>query len=282
MTISQLKDHFFETLKEEFPGHELQSFFFILTEHFLNKSRLDIALEPELEISNEQQADFEKAILRLKEHEPVQYITGKTEFFGLEFKVDKNVLIPRPETEELINWILDDHKEAGKELEILDIGTGSGCIPICLAKELKYSQVSTIDVSSKALRLAKINADLHNVSVNFIQQDILEPSCLDKKYDIIVSNPPYVRELEKNKMHKNVLDFEPALALYVKDHDPLLFYEKISRLAEKSLAKTGTLYFEINQYLGKETKALVEKFGFEAELKKDIFGNYRMLKAIKT
>ncbi|HKJ48128.1 MAG TPA: peptide chain release factor N(5)-glutamine methyltransferase [Christiangramia sp.] len=281
MLISQLKVQFLERLKDEFPQTEIESFFYILTDHFLGRRRIDVALEPDLEISEGQMSKFEKALLRLHDHEPIQYITGKTEFYGLEFNVDKNVLIPRPETEELVEWIISDHKSSGKNLKILDIGTGSGCIPVSLAKNLPDSAVSSFDISNEAIAMAKKNAELNNAKVNFQNIDILSVDKLEEKFDIIVSNPPYVRELEKIDMHKNVLNFEPKLALYVEDSEPLLFYEKIAKLAVNSLEENGALYFEINQYLSEETKALVENFGFETELKKDIFGNFRMLKAIR-
>ncbi|WP_341481590.1 peptide chain release factor N(5)-glutamine methyltransferase [Christiangramia lutea] len=243
--------------------------------------RIDVAMNPEIEISESQLARFQKAILRLKDHEPVQYITGKSEFYGREFLVNKNVLIPRPETEELVDWIISDHKKANHKLRILDIGTGSGCIPVTLALELSGSKVTSIDISDEAIIQASRNAELNNSKVNFLKKDILAENSLDSEFDIIVSNPPYVRDLEKKEMQRNVLDFEPEAALYVRDENALIFYEKISSLAGTALKDKGVLYFEINQFLAEETKNLVENFGFEAELKKDIFGNYRMLKAVK-
>lgn len=281
MLVSQLKVQFQEKLKDEFPPTEIESFFYILVDHYLGRRRIDVALEPDMEVSEGQMAKFEKALLRLQDHEPIQYITGKTEFYGLEFYVDKNVLIPRPETEELVEWIISDHKNSNKELRILDIGTGSGCIPVSLAKNLPDSVVSSFDISTEAIAMAKKNADLNNTRVNFQNIDILSLDNLEERFDIIVSNPPYVRELEKKDMHRNVLDFEPKLALYVEDVRPLVFYEKIASLAMTSLEPSGALYFEINQYLSEETKTMVENLGFEAELKKDIFGNYRMLKATR-
>lgn len=281
MLLSHLKIQFIDHLKDEYPATEIESFFHMLTEEFLGMRRIDVALKPGYEISEEQKSIFEKAILRLKDHEPIQYIIGSTWFHGLEFKVDKNVLIPRPETEELVDWIISDFKDSGNELKILDIGTGSGCIPVCLAKELENSKVTSYDISEKALKLAKENADLNKVNVNFKKVDILDTDALQEHFDIIVSNPPYVRELEKKEMQKNVLNYEPDQALYVEDENALVFYEKITTLASGSLNSGGALYFEINQYLSEETKSLVEKSGFEAELKKDIFENYRMLKAIK-
>lgn len=281
MLLSHLKIQFIEQLKDEYPATEIESFFHMLTEEFLGLRRIDVALEPEYEVSEEQKSIFEKAILRLKDHEPIQYIIGCTWFHGLEFKVDKNVLIPRSETEELVDWIISDFKGSGNELKILDIGTGSGCIPVCLAKELENSKVTSYDISEKALKLAKENADLNKVNVSFKKVDILDTDALEEHFDIIVSNPPYVRELEKKEMQKNVLNYEPGQALYVEDENALVFYEKITALASQSLKSGGVLYFEINQYLSEETRSLVEKSGFEAELKKDIFENYRMLKAIK-
>jgi len=279
MLLSQLKHDFVTRLKDEFPETEIMSFFFILTGRYLDMRRIDAALKPNLEISKEEQLMFEHALERLLEHEPVQYIVGSTEFYGREFLVNKNVLIPRPETEELVTWILSDFKNIKKPLKVLEIGTGTGCIPVSLNKELNSSEVVSIDISSEALIIAKSNAEKNSAEVVFKKMNILETETLGNSYDIIVSNPPYVRNLEKKEMHKNVLEHEPELALYVEDDDALLFYRKIGELASNFLKEDGSLYFEINQYLAEETKALIEKFGFEAELKKDIFGNYRMLKA---
>ncbi|MCB7479657.1 peptide chain release factor N(5)-glutamine methyltransferase [Christiangramia sediminis] len=281
MLLSQLKNEFENGLKDEFPSTEILSFFYILTEKYLGMRRLDIALNPEHEISQEDQLKIEHALERLKDHEPIQYITGSTEFFGREFLVNKDVLIPRRETEELVDWIISDHRQLDKKLKILDIGTGTGCIPISLKKELKNSEVFSVDISSEALLIAKSNASLNVAEVIFEKMNILEVNTLTDKFDIIVSNPPYVRELEKKEMHRNVVEHEPKLALYVEDENALIFYKKIATLASEALNKGGSLYFEINQYLSEETKTLVERCGFEAELKKDIFGNYRMLKAIK-
>ncbi|MFC6859414.1 peptide chain release factor N(5)-glutamine methyltransferase, partial [Zunongwangia atlantica 22II14-10F7] len=244
--------------------------------------RLQMALEPNKELSEAEIGDFEQALEKLASFEPIQYIIGETEFFSLNFKVAPGVLIPRPETEELVQWILDEVSLQQKsDLKILDIGTGSGCIPISLKKHLPKAQISAIDISEEALKIAKINAEQNEVSVDFIQQDILSAEKLPQQFDIIVSNPPYVRELEKAEMQQNVLQHEPETALYVKDENPLLFYKKITKLAQEGLAKNGMLFFEINQYLGEETKAMVEDHGFNAELRKDMFGNFRMLKAQK-
>jgi len=280
LLLSQLKIKFLNLLKDEYPVQEVNSFFNLLIESYLLMNRLDFALKPGKEISLEEKEKFESAIQRLSKHEPIQYILGETEFFGLKFKVNKNVLIPRPETEELVQWILDDVGESKNpsNLKILDIGTGSGCIAISLAKNLPGVEIFALDISENALKTARENAGLNKVNVNFIQADILNLEALTGKFDIIVSNPPYVREMEKVEMHRNVLENEPNLALYVKDADPLIFYGTIAKLAQVGLQNNGNLYFEINQYLAEETEDILKNTGFKTKLKKDIFGNYRMLR----
>ncbi|MDT0687274.1 peptide chain release factor N(5)-glutamine methyltransferase [Autumnicola psychrophila] len=279
MRLKDLKIGFKKELKGEYPQEEIKSFFNLLAEEYLGMSRLEMALQPDREISESDNCLFEGVIKKLKNYQPIQYIIGATEFFGLKFKVAEGVLIPRPETEELVQWILDEVSSEEK-IRILDIGTGSGCIAVSLAKNLPNAEVFAMDISEKALKIAQKNAESNSVHVNFIQQDVLELKNLDN-FDIIVSNPPYVRELEKNEMQRNVLDYEPELALYVEDQNPLIFYKKITKLAKNGLNKNGKLYFEINQYLAEETEFLVKNFGFEACLKKDIFGNYRMLRGNK-
>lgn len=279
MLLLQFKKHFIESLGGEYPEGEVNSFFNLLTEKFLGMSRLEVALHPGRELSKDELLRFENALNRLQKHEPIQYITGETEFFGLTFKVNSDVLIPRPETEELVEWVLTDLKDrASESIKVLDIGTGSGCIAISLAKNLPNAQVTAMDISEAALRTARSNALLNEVEVQFVQQDILATEALAAEYDIIVSNPPYVRELEKRDMQRNVLENEPAGALYVKDENPLMFYQKITALAKDFLVPNGLLYFEINQYLAAETEALLTKNYFSSTLKKDIFGNDRMLK----
>jgi release factor glutamine methyltransferase len=280
LLLSQLKIKFLNLLKDEYPAQEVNSFFNLLIESYLGMNRLDFALKPGKEISLEEKEKFESAIHRLSLHEPIQYIIGETEFFGLKFKVNKNVLIPRPETEELVQWILDDFGGAKnpQNLKILDIGTGSGCIAISLAKNLPNAEIFALDISEKALKTARENAGLNKVNVDFIQADILNLEALTGKFDVIVSNPPYVREMEKAEMQLNVLENEPDMALYVQDTDPLIFYGIIAKLAQAGLQKNGNLYFEINQYLANETEEILKNSGFKTELKKDIFGNYRMLR----
>lgn len=280
MTIGELKKYFFEQLKNHYPQEEISSFFNLLAEDYLKLSRVEAVLQKDKDLSDPELKQFKKAISRLEKQEPVQYISGKTEFFGLPFEVNPNVLIPRPETEELVAWILSEAKNK-KGLKILDIGTGSGCIAISLAKNLPDAVVIAVDISEKALNTGRKNAEKNNVKVDFRQEDILKIEKLQEDFDIIVSNPPYVRELEKEEMQDNVLKNEPATALYVQNEDPLIFYEKIAFLASGNLRREGNLFFEINQYLAEETEAVLKKYHFKTRLKKDIFGNFRMLKAVQ-
>ena len=278
MNIKSLKTIFFTELQTIQEDSEIESFFFILTEFLHNLKRIDVSLHPDFEVSESDLEKWNTIISEFKNEKPIQYITGEAWFYGLRFEVNENTLIPRPETEELVEWIVDGLKLKGKGQRVLDIGTGSGCIPIALKKEIPSAQVSAIDVSEKALELARKNAINNDVEINFIHQNILETESLDEKYDVIVSNPPYVRNLEKQEIKKNVLDFEPHLALFVDDYDALLFYRKIAQLALKSLLPNGKLFFEINQYLAKETVELLTQLGFKnIELRKDFVGNDRMI-----
>jgi release factor glutamine methyltransferase len=281
MTIKALKEFFQDELGRIYPKEEILSFFYLLSEAYLSKSRIDLALTPILEVNPDQEISFLKALEQLKMEYPIQYIIGYTEFMDLVFEVNEQVLIPRPETEEMIRWILASTSKKTNNT-ILDIGTGSGCIPIVLAKHLPESSIEAIDVSATALEVATRNARRHEVVINFIQNDILKMDTLQNDYDIIVSNPPYVRESEKKLMRDNVLRYEPDLALYVSDTDPLLFYKQIAKLAAKGLKPNGYLYFEINQYLGAALCELLESLDFKnIELKKDIYGADRMIRAVK-
>lgn len=292
MVIKELKTHFFDALKNSQDEQEIESFFFILTEYLHNLKRVDVALNPNFEISEVDVEKWNAILAELQLEKPIQYITGEAWFFGLRFEVNENTLIPRPETEELVEFILKETSNfqlPASSLNILDIGTGSGCIPISLKANLPQANVSAIDVSENALEVAKRNAASNQVDIHFIQTNILEVEDLSQlgtsnfqlpaSIDIIVSNPPYVRNLEKEEIKKNVLNYEPHLALFVEDTDALLFYRKIAQLALKNLSSNGLLFFEINQYLGKETVELLENLGFKnIELKKDIYGNDRMIK----
>ena len=294
MIVKQYRKYFNETLKTIYPITEIDSFFFLLLEEYLGFRRVDIVLKSDFKIPQETLNLLQSATKQLEQEIPLQHIIGKTEFYGLPFVVNKHVLIPRPETEELVAWVVSESSRfktfntstkqttETKQLKILDIGTGSGCIPISLKKQLPFAKISAIDISKEALSVAKKNAVLNNVDIHFILQDILKTVALDQHYDIIISNPPYVRELEKKELKNNVLKNEPHVALFVENDNPLIFYAKIAELAKNYLNKNGLLFFEINQYLGTETIDLVNKKELKnIQLKKDMFGNDRMIVASK-
>ncbi|MTE25329.1 peptide chain release factor N(5)-glutamine methyltransferase [Winogradskyella sp. ZXX205] len=290
-----LKHIFHKELDVIYGKNEVESFFFLCTEHYLNIPRIQLTLEPEFTFTKSETGTFFKVLEDLKKQKPIQYILGETEFYSLKFKVNEHVLIPRPETEELVDWSVKCHSERSEEsqIKILDIGTGSGCIAISLAKNLPRAKVYALDVSKEALAIARKNAEINKVDIEFIEADILKLSkdsslwedvALRQMglFDTIVSNPPYVRNLEKAEIKPNVLDNEPHLALFVEDEKPLQFYKAITKFAVENLKPKGQLFFEINQYLGDETKQLLIDSGLgEVELKKDLNGNDRMLKGIK-
>lgn len=284
--LQELKHTFLTELDGQYPKEEINSFFYLLVNHILYLNKIEVALDPNFYVNNSVTEFFKNALAELKSEKPIQYIIGSTEFYGLPFTVNKNTLIPRPETEELVDWIVKDAQKTNLQpTTILDIGTGSGCIAISLAKNLPSAEVYAIDISEKALQVAKQNAKQNGVTVHFIEADILSSdtnlnTTKDLRFDIIVSNPPYIRNLEKVEIKKNVLDYEPHTALFVNDENPLIFYKAIADFAKKNLKKEGKLYLEINQYLGKETISLLQNKGFKnTELRKDLFGNDRMLKA---
>jgi release factor glutamine methyltransferase len=280
MTIKYYRDQFIHELTPLYDAQEAESFFYLVLETKNQLKRVDIALQPELSFSVAELEVWNTILEQLKKEIPIQYLLGTTHFYGLELEVNSTVLIPRPETEELVEWIIGSQNSEVRiqKLKILDIGTGSGCIAISLAKNLPNAEVFALDVSEKALATAKKNAELNQVQVQFICQSILETEDLGQQFDIIVSNPPYIRHLEKQQIKKNVLDNEPRLALFVADDDALIFYRKIAQLAKKNLSPKGQLYFEINQYLGQEMLDLLLEMGFKnSELRQDIYGNDRMI-----
>jgi release factor glutamine methyltransferase len=281
MRLKEIRTIFHKELDVLYAKEEVDHFFYMLLAHYLKLTRLDLALQPHLIISKEEETPLFEGLSQLKLERPIQYILGTSHFYGMEFTVNEHVLIPRPETEELVAWIMAEVEQNTSETTILDIGTGSGCIAIALAKHCSRAKVYALDISEKALETAKKNALTHGVSVQFIQADILHLKNLDVAFDVIVSNPPYVRTMEQKHMKGNVLQYEPHLALFVTDNDPLIFYRSIASFAQHNLKKKGLLYFEINQYLGKETKQLLKDRNFsEIELRKDGFGNDRMIKGI--
>lgn len=283
MTVKELKNHFVERLSALYPSEEIQSFFTLLSEAYLNLTRIQVTLEASKKLTSVEINQFKDAISRLEKHEPIQYIIGTTEFYGLTFEVNQHTLIPRPETEELVEWILENSaSETSTTFSVLDIGTGSGCIAISLAKNLATAKVSALDYSYETLKTAEANAKKNRVRVHFYQKDILKTASLPQQYDVIVSNPPYVRELEKLEMHHNVLDYEPASALFVSNSDPLLFYRTIARLSLRYLKPDGRLYFEINEYLSNELITSLQEEGYSSvELRKDFRGKDRMLQCKK-
>ncbi|MFT4221836.1 peptide chain release factor N(5)-glutamine methyltransferase [Dysgonomonas sp.] len=270
--------HIKESLYTYYPESEISGFTRIIIEHITKKSYHQ-ALLAEIELMPDQQQQINSIIERLKKYEPIQYILEETEFFGLPFHVNENVLIPRPETEELVELILKENDKAG--LCVLDIGTGSGAIAIALAKQLKESDVMAWDISHKALDVAVLNSKANSAPVSFKQVDVLLNYPLDKKFDIIVSNPPYVLENEKESMEQNVLGYEPHVALFVPNNDPLLFYKRIADIAKGLLNTGGKLYFEINQAKGKEVVNMLNEKGFISVARfQDLSKKDRMVRAI--
>lgn len=260
-----------------YPETELQGFIRIIFESVCGWSYTGQILNKNEKLVSHKIQKIEEIIQRLKTYEPIQYILGETEFYGLNLKVTSSVLIPRPETEELVQWIVE--KNSFVLPRILDIGTGSGCISIALKSQLKNAVVSAVDISKKALEVAIQNAIQNNLEVSFFQADILnwEKYKWDT-FDVIVSNPPYVREIEKLEIQPNVLKYEPENALFVSNENPLIFYSRIADFAQKYLVKTGMLFFEMNEYLSEEMCNLLAVKNFiDIELKKDINGKNRML-----
>ena len=268
-----------DALRGYYPDSEALSLAKMLLVEAFGFSTLELYGGKDKEISGNRLRDLHEMLSRLQKNEPIQYILGKETFCGLTFEVDENVLIPRPETRELVEWIVADY-ESVPACRILDVGTGSGCISISLAKFIPGASVESWDISEGALEVARRNCKLNEVEVLLRQQDVLsaqpEPAC----FDVIVSNPPYITESEKADMEANVLDWEPATALFVPDTDPLLFYRKIAELGTVMLKEGGSLYFEINRAYGNETVQMLEALGYkQIELRKDDWGNDRMIKA---
>lgn len=258
---------------------EVQAMIRIICEDIFNYDQVDVALRQESELPDFAQERVTEIIARLRRHEPLQYIVGSARFHGHRFKVTPAVLIPRPETEQLIDMIVDENPAS--DLRVLDMGTGSGCIAISLARALKFAQVDALDVSRDALAVARENAAALKVKVRFFESDMLSPQP-PAHYDIIVSNPPYVCWSERESMERNVLDYEPGQALFVPDNDPLLFYKAIAAYATASLERGGRLYLEINQRFGNEIKRLLEGNGFdEVRIIEDSYGKTRFAAAVK-
>lgn len=252
----------------------------LILEKVTGRSFSDILACKFTNLSDQTTRKIAEIIARLKNREPIQYIFGEADFWGLTFRVNRAVLIPRPETEELVQWIIEDCSD--EPLKALDIGTGSGCIAVTLAKKMPSARIHAWDISEEALEVARENAARNNAAVIFSRKDVLNEQPPEETFDLIVSNPPYIAQSEKKEMDTNVLNFEPHLALFVPDENPLIFYEKIARLASGSMKKEGKLFFEINRQKANRVASILRKNGFRnIEIRKDISGNERMIKAEK-
>jgi release factor glutamine methyltransferase len=272
--------YFHQKLDVLYNENEVESFFWVLSENELDKKHLDYMMDPNIRMSESQLLTFIQFSRRLAKFEPVQYMVGKTDFMGFTISVNSSVLIPRPETEELVQWVLKSILDG--DTDIIDIGTGSGCIPIAIKSNLPNSRVIGVDIMSNALEVAQQNGELNEVDVEWQLNDALNMPTQNEKFDVIISNPPYVLNKEKLQMSSNVLDYEPHTALFVEDDDPLLFYKSISDWAIKSLKNNGWLFFEINQKYGQETIEILTRIGFRnIELRNDIYDVPRMIRATK-
>ena len=272
-----------QRIQAAYPEPEAGAVAQLVLEHALGQSRVQLNLNRQDFISEAQEAYIEAAVARLQRQEPVQYVLGVAHFYGLDLQVDERVLIPRPETEELVDLVLKEHK--GRQgLQVLDICAGSGCIPLALAANLPKATIYGLEVSEGALEVARTNTAIYNLPVTWLQQDIFEPvqGIAAGSLDIITSNPPYVLEAEKQQMRPNVLQYEPHLALFVPDTDALKYYRRISEVALELLKEGGKLYFEINERYGKQVQELLLQVGFStAAVVQDLFGKDRMVRAVK-
>ncbi|MFK7905098.1 MAG: peptide chain release factor N(5)-glutamine methyltransferase [Chitinophagales bacterium] len=287
-TIRQSLQQLQQDLKGIYDIGEAKTISGFVLEHLLQLNRLSLQIRQDQKLNNTQVQELQQITQRLQQKEPIQYILGEADFYGLKLKVNPSVLIPRQETEELVQWIIDDSSKQNSpnelrnsKLKILDIGTGSGCIPLALKHNIPQANITAIDVSETALETAKKNSDLLQLPIQFQKIDVLNRTIWDllPKFNTIVSNPPYICEREKNEMSENVLNYEPSLALFVADSEPLIFYQTIADLALLKLNKNGTLYFEVSELFGQDCREMLQKKGFSnVELRKDINGKWRMLR----
>jgi release factor glutamine methyltransferase len=251
----------------------------MLIEAVTGWNRMQQIVNVNTELTKEQQTVLENYAQQLLAGKPIQYILGKAWFMGNELMVNENVLIPRPETEELVEWIISYASIMNKPLSVLDIGTGSGCIPIALKLALPNCTLTGLDISKDALGVAQMNAKNLNASIEWMEEDILNTAALDTSYDIMVSNPPYIPLREKKDMQEQVLNFEPSIALFVSNEDPLIYYKAIAKIGKQNLSKNGQLFFEIHYDQGKAILALLDELNYHAELRQDSFGKNRMIRA---
>jgi release factor glutamine methyltransferase len=280
-TILEISKQIKAKLSNLYASNEIDSFIFMIYDEVASLTSAQILAYPEKELDIDSIQAIELITERLLKHEPIQYILGYSEFYDCKLNVQKGVLIPRPETEELVHWILHDFNQ--DEIQVIDVGTGSGAIPIALASNRPKWKIHGIDISADALKIAKQNAKQNAVAVDFHLTDVLNQELpQENSYNVIVSNPPYVTNKEKDLMQANVLDFEPHLALFVDDDSPLIFYKRIAELAMDRLVDDGCLYLEINEQFGNETSFMLKKMGFiNIQVRKDLNGKDRMVKAHK-
>ena len=279
MSLQEIKVFLKQKLSSKIDAVELTSLIGMLIEAVTGWNRMQQIVNVNTELTKEQQAQIEHYAAQLLAGQPIQYILGKAWFMGSELMVNEHVLIPRPETEELVEWIISYASIMNKPLSIIDIGTGSGCIPIALKLALPLCKLTGLDISKDALGVAQINAKNLNASIEWMEEDILNTAALDTSYDIIVSNPPYIPLREKKDMQDQVLNFEPSIALFVSNEDPLIYYRAIAKIGKQSLSKNGQLFFEIHFDQGKAILALLDELNYHAELRQDSFGKNRMIRA---
>lgn len=279
--MRNIQKYFNEKLEGLYPPNEVKSLCQIALQELRHCSKASLLAASPLTLSDEEKKSIDQTVARLLRHEPIQYILGKSQFYGLEFVVNESVLIPRPETEELVEWIMNDAHGKRPNATVADLCTGSGCIAIALKQHRTDFRITAVDLSEEALATAQHNAEKNRCDIRFVHDDILAPSHLEgERFDIIASNPPYIKEEERAAMEANVLEFEPEMALFVPNENPLLFYEAIAQFGQKHLNEGGQIYFEINEALGNETVGLLERMGYgEVTLRKDIFGKDRMVRA---
>ena len=281
MTLREGQEHFKDGLDGFFQSSEIDFYYKTLLKDGLNRDPIQLSIEPWAELTSEEEFFVKESLSKLIAHQPLQYVLGKTHFRDLTLKVDKRVLIPRPETEEMVEWVLEDFKKLNQKLRLIDMGTGSGCIGIALAKAQPYFSVFALDKDVDILDLTAENAKLNGVQIKCIEQDMNQMNTLKLKIDVIVSNPPYVMLSEQNQMKSNVLDYEPHQAIFISNKDPLLFYRLILEFAADNLKPKGFIYFEINPLLLKELKDLIISFSYIVFERLDIFKKVRMLRLQK-
>tara|TARA_S200000501_G_scaffold108586_1_gene101924 strand:- start:6712 stop:7584 length:873 start_codon:yes stop_codon:yes gene_type:complete len=283
MFLNEFKNHFTSLLSDDYPKYEINIFFKRLTHFYFGWSPTFSFLNPDYLLDKEEFKKLNYALKDLKKFKPLQYIFNEAHFCGREFYVNENVLIPRRETEELVKWVLNDFNDLDYSLNLLEIGTGSGCISISLAKEQSLFNIEAIEISEMALSIAKKNSISLGAEISFFQEDISELKLWHKTLDVIISNPPYIEPNEKKEMMSNVLDYEPHLALFTPENDPLYFYKKIIHFAQSVLRSNGIIYFEINPKYFDKLRTIIKNKSFkDIELRNDIFGKIRMLKAVKS